>query len=69
MNLNKENKIVDLTKISKKYPEMWVALSQTSHVAKGVGKTLREAVKKAEANGEKDGIFFKVPPKNTAYVF
>lgn len=45
----------------KEYSNKWVALSSDSKKIVGVGSTVKEAVKKAEANKEHNPILTKTP--------
>lgn len=43
--------------------DSWIALSADETRLVGVGKTLEEAVREAEKNGESDPLILKTPPE------
>jgi hypothetical protein len=50
-------------------PGRWVAISKDQRKVIGTGRTMKEAVRKAEANGEKQPFITRVPLKNSALIF
>ena len=55
----------DLRKLSKKYPNKWVALSQDHKSVIVVGNKLKEVASKTE---KKDVVFLKLLPSNSFYM-
>ena len=46
----------------------WVAVSQDQKKVVGTGRTVKEALRKAEANGEKQAFITRIPNKNLALI-
>ena len=59
---------LDWTKIYKKYKGMWVALAPDEVTVVGSGKTLKEAITKAEKKGFMQPIVNRMPVTLTSYV-
>ena len=59
---------VDWTKIFKKYKGLWVALLDDEQTVVGSGKTLKEALLKAQKKGYKSPIVSRIPETLDAYV-
>ena len=59
---------IDWTKIYQKYKGLWVALKDDEKTVVGSGKTLKEALGKAQKKGYEKPIFFRVPIKIIPYV-
>lgn len=57
----------DLSKILKPHENKWVALSYDYERVLGVGDTIQEAKRKAQATRE-PFIFIKLPPYQVSYV-
>lgn len=58
----------DWTKIYKKYKGLWVALAKDEETVLGVGKTVREALKKAGMNSKETPFLTRMPEKLITYV-
>jgi hypothetical protein len=57
---------IDLTAVLKNAPAgEWIALSQQEDRIVGTGKTVEQAIKAANENGEKNPIVMKIPPAST----
>lgn len=61
-------KIVDFTKIFKKYRGLWVALKQDEQTVVTASKSAKKAYQEALNKGEKRPIMLKVPTQSTYYV-
>lgn len=59
---------VDWTKIYKRYKGLWVALLDDEQTVVGSGKTLKEALLKAQKNGHNSPILSRIPNTLDAYV-
>lgn len=59
---------IDWTKIYKKYKGQWVAFRDDEKTVVGNGKTLEDALKKAQMKGFNDPIVTRMPDKLVAYV-
>lgn len=60
-----KNRNYDLRKLSKKYPNKWVALSQDHKDIIRVGDKLKDVVSKVK---EKDAVFLKLSPASSFYM-
>ncbi len=60
-----KNRNYDLRKLSKKYPNKWVALSQDHKKVIVVGNKLKEVASKTE---KKDVVFLKLSPAKSFYM-
>lgn len=58
----------DWTKLYKKYKGMWVALLPDETTVVGSGKTLKEALSKAQKGGHMTPILNRMPETLDAYV-
>lgn len=61
-------KLKDLSKILKPYHNVWVALARDEKKVVSSGKTLKEALEKAEEKGIDDPIMTKIPKKYGNFV-
>ena len=61
-------KAIDMTRIMKKYPGYFVALSYDRKRVLGKGRTPEEALKEANKKGYKDPILTKIPYENRSYL-
>ena len=59
---------IDWTKIYKKYKGLWVALANDEQTVIGSGKTLKEALLKAQEKGNKSPILTRMPESIVPYV-
>lgn len=59
---------IDWTKIFKKYKGLWVTLLDDEVTVVASGRTLKEALEKAEKKGYKKPIVMRVPTKIFPYV-
>ena len=59
---------IDWTKIYKKYKGLWVALKSDEQTVVASGKTAKEALEKAQAEGCKKPILTYMPEKLITYV-
>ena len=59
---------IDWTKNFEKYKGLWVAMKEDQKTVVASGKTLREAKNKAEDNGYRNSIFFRVPLDMMLYI-
>jgi len=59
---------VDWTKIYKKYKGLWVALADDEQTVVGSGKTLKEALLKAQKRGNQSPILTRMPENLVPYV-
>lgn len=59
---------IDWTKIYKKHKGYWVALKDDEKTVIASGKTAKEAWEKAQKEGYKKPILFRVPTEIIAYV-
>lgn len=58
----------DWSKIYKKYKGLWVAMLDDEQTVVGSGKTLKEAMAKAQKKGYNSPIFSRMPETLDAYV-
>lgn len=58
----------DWSKIYKKYKGLWVAFLDDEKTVVGSGKTLKEALSKAQKNGHSSPIMSRMPETLEAYV-
>ena len=58
---------IDWTKIYRKYKGLWVALLDDEKTVVGSGKTLGDALKKADKKGYKKPIVMRVPTEIIPY--
>ena len=56
------------TNIQKKFKGLWVALAMDEETVVSSGKTLKEALTKAQAQGIQDPIMTKMPEMVATYV-
>jgi hypothetical protein len=61
-------KALDFTKIIKKYKGKWIALTEDEKNVVSSGKSAKEALEKAEREGFKNLILFRVPISILPYV-
>ena len=59
---------IDWTKIYEKYKGLWVALKDDEQTVISSGKTLREAIEKAQEHGFQNPIMHRVPSQLIPYV-
>ena len=59
---------IDMTKIYKKYPGMWVALNETKTKALASGSTAKEALQASRKQGVRNPIITKIPTENLGYI-
>jgi len=59
---------IDWTKIYEKYKGLWVALLDDEKTVVGSGKTLKEALEKAQEKGHEKPIMMHMPTKIIPYV-
>lgn len=59
---------VDLSRVTKRYANCWVALSADERHVVASGKHPKEALTKAKARGESDPILMWAPKEHSAYV-
>ena len=60
--------VKDWTKIYKKYKGLWVAMADDEETVLGSGKTLKEALAKAQQNGYPNPILNRMPDNLSTYV-
>lgn len=60
--------VIDWTRIYKKYKGLWVALKDDEKSVVASGKTVREAMEKAQKKGYRQPILFRVPTKILPYI-
>lgn len=58
----------DWTKLYKKYKGLWVALAKDEETVLGVGKTVKEALKKAKVTSSETPFLTRIPENLTAFV-
>lgn len=61
-------KVIDWSKIYKRYKGLWVALKDDEETVISSGKTLEDTAKKAEKRGFKNPIFMSIPKKSIYFV-
>jgi glycerol-3-phosphate dehydrogenase len=66
--MEKETRIIDLSKILKPYSDEWVALSNDEKKVVASAKTLEKAINMAKEKGEKFPIMTKVPKDYCTFV-
>lgn len=59
--------MIDITKIFRKYPNKWLALTDDDKVV-CVGETLNEVVKKARSKGIEEPVTIKIPNPRFEFV-
>ena len=59
---------IDLSKILAKYANCWVALSSDERHVMASAKHPKQALKKAQAKGERDPILMWAPKEHSAYI-
>lgn len=62
------SKILDFTKITKKYKGKWVSLTGNEKRVIASGKSAKEALEKAKKEGYENPILFKVPTTLLPYI-
>ncbi len=60
--------LIDLSKVLARYANCWVALSADERRVVATAKHPHEALKKAQAKGERDPILMWAPKERSAYV-
>jgi len=61
-------KVLDFTKIVKKYKGKWIALTEDEKRVVSFGKSIKETLEKAKKKGLENPILFKVPISVLPYV-
>ena len=61
-------KVLDFTKIVKKYKGKWIALTEDEKRVVSFGKSAKETLEKAKKEGLENPILFKVPISVLPYV-
>ena len=61
-------KALDFTKIAKKYKGKWVSLTEDEKKVISSGRSAKETIEKAQKEGYKNPILFKVPIAVLPYV-
>ena len=61
-------KVLDFTKIVKKYKGKWIALTENEKKVIASGKSAKETLEKAKKEGLNNPILFKVPISVLPYV-
>ena len=61
-------KVIDQTKICRKYPGSWVALKSDEETVIASGETVKEVMKEAQKKRYSNPILFRVPTKIIPYV-
>jgi len=61
-------KVIDQTKICRKYPGSWVALKSDEETVIASGETVKEVMKEAQKKRYPKPILFRVPTKIIPYV-